>query len=94
MNLNEPHKDPLNLDEITYLDNYQCPYCKMATLYDGPRSGYSVNVICCECGAVFNILPGVGGGAFKERIKYPDSFYPPKPEVPCNQDFRQLDIDL
>ena len=34
--------------------NLQCPVCESQALFDGPRGGASVNVMCFACGSRFN----------------------------------------
>jgi len=58
----------LTVREIDLLDLARCPDCGRLALTEGPCAGLSMNVYCDNCGAGFNIIPGLKGFFGKERI--------------------------
>jgi uncharacterized protein YbaR (Trm112 family) len=57
-----------------------CPDCKSSTFLTGPEGGGSVNILCSQCGAKFNVSPGIP--SFAQRLTHPEQA--PRPFDPFN----------
>lgn len=58
--------------EAALLNNTTCPDCLERHFLEGPHGGMNVNIMCAECGAKFNVVPGLAGAFGKKRIGKPD----------------------
>ena len=45
------------------LHHYRCPICGQTDLWDGPRMGCAVNVLCRTCGTRYNVTELAGSVA-------------------------------
>lgn len=70
--------EKLTGQEITALDSGECPDCGSAHFLESPHGGLSVNIMCADCGAKFNITPGIAGSFGKQRIGRPTMSPTPK----------------
>ncbi len=60
--------EKLTIDEVAALESNICPDCGGKRFLEGPHGGINVNIMCSDCGAAFNIIPGRFGPFGKERI--------------------------
>jgi len=65
--------EELTIKEVAAIDKGKCPDCGSTDFYEGPHGGMNVNVECAECGARFNIMPGMKGPLGKQRLRKPVS---------------------
>jgi hypothetical protein len=64
--------EDLTENKAVSLDKGICPDCRGVRFLEGPHGGVCVNIKCANCGAKFNVVPGLPGTFGKQRIGWPE----------------------